>query len=67
MQNVICFYCLQLNLTTGTNKLALTKGGYHFHWKRGGGGKVWGNEIKREGLKSITNYAQFPDSKGKIK
>ena len=40
---------------TGTNELALIKGGYHFHWKRGEA-KVLGDEIKSEGLKSITNY-----------
>ena len=43
----------------GTNELALIKGGLSFSLKKGEA-KVWGGgggcEIKREGLKSITNY-----------
>ena len=61
-QRDFCFYCLQLNVTAGTNELAVMKGGggegvIIFTEKGGGGAKVWGDEIKREGLKSITNYA----------
>ena len=57
-QRHFCFYCLQLNLTAGTNELALIKGGIIFTEKRGEA-KVPGDEIKREGVKSITNYNLF--------
>ena len=40
----------------GTNELALINGGLSFSLKKGGEAKVRGDEIKREGLKSITNY-----------
>ena len=55
---VSAFYCLQLNLTVGTNELALIKGGKAIIFtEKGGKAKVRRDEIKREGLKSITNYA----------
>ena len=58
-QHDFCFYCLQLNLTAGTNELALIKGGEElsFSLKKGKKLNYGGDEIKREGLKSITNYA----------
>ena len=59
-QRDFCFYCLQLNLTAGTNELALIKGGGIIFTEKAGEAKVRGNEIKREGLKSITNYEVRP-------
>ena len=35
-QRDFCFYCLQLNLTAGTNELALIKGVLSFSLKKGG-------------------------------
>ena len=61
-QRDFCFYCLQLNLTAGTNELALIKeggGGVIIFTEKEGEAKVRGDEIKREGLKSITNYGNF--------
>ena len=40
----------------GTNELALIKRGAIIFTEKGGEAKVQGDEIKREGLKSITNY-----------
>ena len=60
-QRDFCLYCLQLNLTAGTNELALINGGEGviIFTEKEGEAKVRGDEIKREGLKSITSYGNF--------